>query len=169
MKKNYQFHAIPKWIMIWLAISTIIISWEMLFILLRPASFANGSLAAIWIPYAQYVKIDTSYADLQNDFVNALPFMDLFEIAIGIAALTFNYLRKTPAAMVFAFSSFLLTGTKTIFVFVQEGVGGFKHVGHNSISDLVFLYFLPNSIWIVIPFLAVFILGRDLISRLDHV
>lgn len=169
MKKNIQqFHAIPKWIVIWLSISIIIITWEMLFIVMRPDSFADGSLAAIWMPYAKYVKIDTSYADLQNDFVNALPLMDLIEITIGLTALFLNY-KRNNAAIVFAFSSLLLTGTKTIFVFVQEAIGGFKHVGHNAISEIILFYVLPNSIWIFFPFLAVFMLGRYLTDRMDNV
>jgi hypothetical protein len=50
---------LPVWIKIWLLISSSIIFWDVMFILLRPASFAHGALAAIWIPYVKYIQIDT--------------------------------------------------------------------------------------------------------------
>lgn len=103
---------------------------------------------------------------MQNDFVNSLPYMDFLEIGLSLISLYLNYLRKVLAAMLFAFSSLLLTGTKTIFVFIHEGIGGFKHVGHNDLSEIILFYIVPNSIWILLPLLAVFILGRALL-RLD--
>lgn len=158
---------LPKWIILWMVIGMSINLWDVGFIFLRPASFAGGSLGAIWLPYANYVKIDTSYLDLNNAFIPAMAWMNLFEITLGCMALTLNYFQKTAAAIVFAFSSLLLTGTKTIFFFVWEAESGFAHIKHNPMSDIIFLYVLPNALWIVFPFLAVIVLGRRIVLQLS--
>lgn len=155
---------LQKWIVIWLIISMIIVFWDVMFVLLRPVSLPGGSLAWLWVPYATYIKIDTSYADLNNAFIVAQGIMSLIEIIIAIIALSLNYSGKFLPACLFAFSSMLLTGTKTVLIFVLEAVNKFSHVGHNTVMDLIFYYTLPNSIWIVIPFLAVNVLGRTLIQ-----
>lgn len=154
---------LPRWIVIWLLISMLIVFWDVTFVLFRPASFAEGALGLIYIPYAKYIKIDTSYADMNNAFVVAQSIMSLFEIALGLIALYLNYRRVFLAACLFAFSSQLLTATKTILIFLLEIVGGMQHVGHNVISDLILYYFMPNSVWIVLPFAVVIVLGRLLI------
>lgn len=161
-QKIYNIILFPKWIKIWIIISALIVFWDVMFVLLRPASLPEGSLAFIWIPYAKYIQIDISYADMQNNFVITQAIMSLFEICIGIISLYLAHIKKTILAILFAFSALLLTGTKTIFIFLQEFIGHFEHVNHNSISDLVFSYILPNSVWIIIPFIAVFCLGKSL-------
>jgi hypothetical protein len=163
-KKEEIIFKIPRWIIIWLIISMMIILWDSGFLFTRPDSFPGGSLAWLWVPYAKYITIDTGYADLDNDFLVAQQIMSLIEIIIDIVALYFNYKRKISLAILLIFSTLLLTGFKTILVFLLEAVSGFKHVGHNAVYDLIFLYILPNSLWLIFPFAGVFVLGRYLIS-----
>ncbi|MBV8801429.1 MAG: hypothetical protein JO131_00415, partial [Gammaproteobacteria bacterium] len=111
---------LPKWTIIWLIISLVIISWDVMFVLLRPASFAHGSLGYLWIPYIKYVQIDTSYADLNNPFVTAQALMSLMENAIGIMGLYYYFFKKIKTACLLIFSSQLLTCTKTILIFLLE-------------------------------------------------
>ncbi len=158
MNSNY-LNSLPKWIIIWLTLSMLINSWDVMYILLRPESFSGGKYAAIFMPYAQYIKIDPSYANLNNQFIKSLALMDIFQIAIGFLALCFNGFRKITFAILLAFSALLLTGTETVLVFALEAFDHFKHVEHNSASVILFQYILPNSLWIIFPFLGVFVLG----------
>lgn len=159
---------LPTWISLWLLFSILITSWETGFILLRPESLSDqGNYLNIWLPYLRYVKIDTSYADLSNEFIKFMPCANIIEISIALLALYFNFLRKTAFAILFAFSSLLLTGTKTITVFMLEAYDRFSHVAHNPLFDLIFMYILPNSLWIIFPFMGVFILGYSLITQLE--
>ncbi len=158
---------LPTWIVIWLCIGMTINFWDAWYILLRPASFAGGSLGAIWLPYAKYVQIDTSYLDLNNEFIKTIAIANFFEISLGLTALYFNYRRNISLAVVLAFSSLLLTGMKTILVFALEALDGFTHVAHNPLVDLICYYILPNIPWIIFPFMAVFTLGRYIKSHLE--
>ena len=57
----------PKWVSVWLCITTLIVLWDASFVLNRPASFTN----MIWYPYRDYVKIDMLYGDMEDAFVVA--------------------------------------------------------------------------------------------------
>ena len=154
---------VPGWILLILILSMLITFWDALFVLMRPESLPGGKLAFIWLPYAKYITIDTAYGDINNHFVVAQALMTLFEIVIGVFAVGFYLASKHRLATLLAFSSFLLTGTKTVLIFVLEAVSHFVHVAHNSWHDLIFLYVIPNGIWIVIPYLCVLRLGYLLI------
>ncbi len=155
-------YKLPTWIIVWLIFGMSVNFWDALYILLRPSSFADGPLGWIWIPYAKYVTIDPSYLDLNNDFIKSIALMNFVEIALGSIAIWWSFHRRTSLAALLAFSSLLLTGTKTALVFALEAADSFVHIGHNSASDLILLYALPNSLWLVFPLLGVINLGRYL-------
>jgi hypothetical protein len=58
-----------------------------------------------------------------------------------------------------------LTAAKTLLIFVIELVTGGQHVGHNPLGDLVLLYILPNTVWVVMPIVVAFATGRALLGR----
>jgi len=155
---------LPRWIIVWFVFSIIFTGWDALFILMRPDSFATGHLAYLFKPYVTYVTIDWSYLDIHNPFLQSLALMDFFEIGIALFALYFNARKQGALAILFAFSSLLLTGSKTLLVFGLEAFNHFQHVAHNSLSVLLFQYILPNGLWVVFPFLGVFVLGRMLVK-----
>jgi len=158
---------LPRWITIWFAISLPILVWDVSFVLLRPHSMPGGDLAFLWKPYAKYVTVDLSYADLHNGFVKAQAIMTAIEVAIALVALVFSYQRRLSLATLLVFCVSVLTCAKTVLIMVIEVVTGLEHVGHNAVSDLVLLYFLPNGVWIIMPLLVSWATGRTLLRHWD--
>ena len=148
------YNSIPKWIMIWLILSMLIVSWDVLFVLLRPVSFT----VALWQPYAKYILIDKSYADLNNSFVVTQAIMSLVEIMIGLIGIFYYLTKRGKVASLLIFSSQLLTLAKTILIFFLEIIGGFPYTGHNHLNDLILYYYLPNSVWIILPLIVIMLL-----------
>src|SRR5258705_1023109 len=109
----------------------------------------GGRLSFLWAPYAKYVTVDLSYGDLGDGFVWAQAIMSGVEIAIGLVGLTMAWRRPRPLATLLVFSVSLLTCAKTVLILVIQLVTGGESVGHNTLSDLVLLYLLPNGAWIV--------------------
>lgn len=157
---------IPVWILIVLCLSMVITLWDALFVLLRPESLPGGSLAFIWKPYAKYITIDTAYQNMHEPFVVAQAIMTLFEISIGCFALYFYFTKRHSLATLLAFSSLLLTGAKTILIFVEEAASNFVHVAQNSLHDLILLYVIPNGIWVVVPLVCVVVLAHQLLNKI---
>src|ERR1700730_6344055 len=51
--------SIPTWLYAWIVLSSPVVVWDALFVLLRPHTMAGGKYAQYWIPYLLYVKVDT--------------------------------------------------------------------------------------------------------------
>jgi hypothetical protein len=152
---------LPRWILIWFAISLPLVVWDVAFVLLRPASMPGGGLAFLWAPYAKYITIDRSYGDLGNGFVWAQAIMSCVEVAIAIGALA---IRRRPVAVLLIFCVSVLTCAKTILILVIALVTRGADLG-GSTSDVILLYLLPNSAWVVMPMLVAWATGRALVSR----
>ena len=156
---------LPRWIVVWLLISSALISWDVAFVLLRPASMPGGSLAFLWVPYEKYVAVDHSYGDLENGFVWAQAMMSLLELVVLAIGLGLHARRRDAAATLLVFTVSVLTGAKTLLILLIEAVTGGAHVGHNPMSDLVLLWLLPNGVWVVMPLVVAWITGRMLLRR----
>ena len=139
--------------LIWLAISTLLILWDVTFVLARPDF-------VLWAPYDQYVKIDLGYAH-PDGFVRAQAVMSLLEIAVLLVGIA---LRRRPVGVLVVCVVSALTAAKTLLIFLVEIVTVGKGVGHNATGDLVLQYVLPNTVWIVVPLVVTYVTGRALLA-----
>jgi len=156
---------LPRWILVWFAISLPLMIWDISFVLLRPLSMPGGSLHFLWKPYAKYVTVDLSYGDLTNGFVWAQATMSAFEVAVALIALVANRRGRRPLATLLVFSVSILTCAKTVLIFFIEALTRLEHVGHNTITDLLFLYVIPNGAWVIMPALVAWSTGRTLLAH----
>ena len=158
---------LPRWVVFWLGLSTLVVIWDALFVLCRPASFPGNTLGFIWSPaYRIYLSVDHGYADLENKFVATLAIMTLLESCVVAVLLWLN--RKGGHGLLphlLAVVVTCLTGAKTLIFFLHEGLAGWPSIGHNDLLPLVFGYIIPNGIWIVVPFTAAFATGRHLLHH----
>lgn len=61
--------SIPKWITVWLFVSSFVVLYDASYVLLRPATMRGGPLFHIYSPYDLYIKFDTLYGNLTDSFV----------------------------------------------------------------------------------------------------
>lgn len=90
----------------------------------------------------------------------------------------------SPAPLI-GFAAVTMTLSKTILYWLQEYYCGFCAIGHNTMSDLIIYWIIPNGyvcsfvigltrhngsfrrrLWIVIPSLIVVRLGKDIAASL---
>jgi hypothetical protein len=138
---------------IWLALSSLVILWDVTFVLARPDF-------VLWAPYDDYVKVDLGYAH-PTGFVNAQAIMSLMEIAVVVVGLA---LRRRPVGALLVCIASVLTAAKTLLIFLVEIVTHGQGVGHNPTGKLVLMYVLPNSVWIVVPLVVAYVTGRRLLA-----
>ena len=50
---------------------------------------------------------------------------------------------------------------------MNEYFSGFANVGHNSAWNLIWLWIIPNGLWLVLPTYMAFILGHELVDGLN--
>jgi hypothetical protein len=151
---------LPRWVVMWFGLSTIVVVWDALFVLCRPASFPGGEWAFLWeFAYTTYLAVDRSYADVTNHTVAALSFVSLLE-ACGVAVmLRANAIGRGRIALLLAVVLGSLTGAKTVLFFLIEAFSGFAFIGHNAVVPLMAFYVIPNGLWIGMPFFIAFRMG----------
>lgn len=145
----------PRWISIWLAISSLICVWDAAFVLTRPWSFDQ----VLWAPYKDYVQVDKLYASMESDFVWSQSVMNLVEVTLNCICLGLLQARQGKTAAVVALVVNSLTCAKTILYFVMEISCGFCNTKHNNPGTFCMLYILPNGVWIWVPLHAAVRLG----------
>ncbi len=50
---------------------------------------------------------------------------------------------------------------------LNEYFSGFANVGHNTLSQLVLLWIVPNGLWLVLPSYMIYVLGKEIIDHLE--
>ncbi|QKX56641.1 uncharacterized protein TRUGW13939_03747 [Talaromyces rugulosus] len=70
-------------------------------------------------------------------------------------------------ALLIAFSASVMTLSKTVLYWFNELFSGFTNIGHNSVSNLVFLWIIPNGLWIIFPAYMIYVLGGEIVYALE--
>ena len=159
---------LPRWIVLWLALSTPIVIWDALFVLLRPASLPGQPLGFFWaFGYKLYIAVDHTYADLGNHTVEAICIVSLLEACLVALALWKHRQEHNALAQVLALVATSLTGAKTVLFLLLEVCSKGQGVGHNEIPHLILVWLLPNILWVLFPLAAAFRIGRNLLNQLE--
>lgn len=139
---------VPKWVCIWVLFSSIIVTWDVGFVLNRPHSIKNPIWSA---SYSIYTSVDTLYSDEQDEFLYSVALINILEVALSIISLLIFCSRNFKAAAILIIVVSTMTCSKTLLYFMMEAVGGFKHTRQNDYVTLFTFYLVPNGIWILLP------------------
>jgi len=125
----------------------------------------------IWKPYSLYQDIDYIYGvemyKSGHGFTNAQSMMNAIETFLNLAYVYLSHVSTpSPSAPVIGFAAAVMTLSKTMLYVAQDYYCGWCSVGHNKLVDLVFLWIVPNGLWIVIPAFIVNRLGKDITAAL---
>ncbi|OJD15730.1 hypothetical protein AJ78_04028 [Emergomyces pasteurianus Ep9510] len=69
-------------------------------------------------------------------------------------------------ALLVVFSGSVMTVSKTLLYALNEVCSGFDNVGHNSFWTLIFLWIIPNGLWIVVPSYASCYFGKEIVNAI---
>ncbi|KAJ9129900.1 hypothetical protein NKR19_g10143 [Coniochaeta hoffmannii] len=60
-----------------------------------------------------------------------------------------------------------MTFSKTVLYWLNEYYSGFDNIGHNSLASLVWLWIIPNGLWLVFPCYMIYSLGSEIVDALS--
>eukprot|EP01123_Difflugia_compressa_P007801 TRINITY_DN2173_c0_g1_i1.p1 TRINITY_DN2173_c0_g1~~TRINITY_DN2173_c0_g1_i1.p1 ORF type:complete len:170 (-),score=16.99 TRINITY_DN2173_c0_g1_i1:156-665(-) len=147
-------YRLPVWILLWLFISSLVVFWDVSFVLLRPRSMKGGDLFWLYTPYELYIEVDRAYGDLKNTFVISQSYLNILENILNFIAI-FTHFLHSPSSPLFALTGLSMTLGKTILYTLMDVVCGFCHTKENSINNLILFYIIPNGMWLLMPFLSI--------------
>ncbi|KIM43537.1 hypothetical protein M413DRAFT_443464 [Hebeloma cylindrosporum] len=156
------------WISLWFLLTIPVIAWDVGYCFMRPRSMKGGDLHWLWKPYALYQEVYGLPAfQSGNGFTNAQSLLKVIETLLNITYLYLAHVAQWPPATLIGFGAALMTLSKTILYWAQEYYCGFCAIGHNTTSNLFFLWIIPNGLWIIIPAFIVAQLGKDFVKSLN--
>lgn len=178
--------------LIWMAVSLPLVAWDTGYVLLRPHTMPGGSLHwPLYTPYALYGEVDHIYGfkqwNARNGFTAAQGALNFIETSMYLA---FLYLwqaygrpvegagftskssrkgvvgRVAAWASLLAFSAAVMTLSKTVLYWLNEYFSGFDNIGHNDLHSLIFLWVIPNGLWLLLPSYMIYKIGGEVIDVL---
>ncbi|KAK1959625.1 hypothetical protein LY78DRAFT_750932 [Colletotrichum sublineola] len=172
----------------WLLFSLPLVAWDTGYVLLRPWTMPGGHLHwPLWVPYALYGQVDYVYGwkafEARNGFTSAQGALNLVETLMYLAYV-WLYLsrgqsvggpagakktvggRAGALAVVIGFSAAVMTLSKTVLYWANEYFSGFDNIGHNTMTDLIMMWIIPNGAWLVGSGYMVLSLGGEIVDGL---
>jgi len=74
--------------------------------------------------------------------------------------------QKGALAVLVAYSAAVMTVSKTVLYWMNEYYSGFENIGHNTVTDLIFLWIIPNGAWLVLPSYMIYLTGSEILQGL---
>ena len=148
----------PRWIVGWLVLSSLVVVWDIGFVLCRPASMAGGSWSWLWAPYSNYYRVDLAYGDLNNHWIRAQTYGNIVEVILNYSSVALHLSsshQRQRLADVLLMNVAMMTFWKTVLYWVIEACSSFENTRHNGPFDAIFIFIIPNSLWILVPFLII--------------
>ncbi|CAK7217998.1 hypothetical protein SCUCBS95973_003341 [Sporothrix curviconia] len=177
----------------WLAISLPLVLWDTGYVLGRPLTMPGGSLHwPLWTPYALYGEVDHIYGfkqwNARNGFTAAQATLNLVETLLYLGYVYLWQAQGQPVAgagvwpagsarkglvgrtagwaVLLAFSSAVMTLSKTVLYWLNEYYSDFDNIGHNDLYSLIFLWIIPNGAWLVLPTYMIYKIGGEIIDAI---
>ncbi|EWC46057.1 hypothetical protein DRE_04631 [Drechslerella stenobrocha 248] len=171
-------HTPPPLLRLWLAIAIPLVTWDFLYVFLRPHSMTGGKWHGPWRPYSLYAQVDLVYGRQHYDdgegFNPAQSLMNFVETAAYVYYVWLVGVRgrkvvggDASTALVVVFTGLVATFWKTVFYFLVEILGQYKNTGHNAPWTMFWLWIAPNSPWLLFPGYLVVSLGREIVDGLS--
>jgi hypothetical protein len=126
----------------------------------------GGSLYHIYHPYDNYVIYDTLYSDMNDSFVVIQSWLNIVEGVLLIFAVFLSFSKCIKlnlwAAVIGVLASTMVFWKTVIFVwydhdFITDAV-------KNMTPGSILCYYFPNSLWLVFPVLAMFLIPKRIIN-----
>jgi len=128
----------------------------------------------LWTPYELYGKIDYVYGwkalEEGSGFTSAQAALNMVESVLNFIYLYAWYNGKgttgrTPVML--GLVSVVMTVSKTVLYWLNEGFSGFQGIGHNDPSTLFWLWIVPNGAWLVVPTYCGYVFWNEIAAGLD--
>ncbi|XP_052078879.1 uncharacterized protein LOC127716669 [Mytilus californianus] len=102
-----------------------------------------------------YIVVDRRYMDEEDSFSRGISLLNVVEVVLSVLVILLHY-QKSKHTRLMAFTVSVMTFWKTVLYFVMftEYCGAGPLRVQNTIMQEIFIYVIPNGIWVVVPFLV---------------
>ncbi|EXJ85575.1 hypothetical protein A1O1_05940 [Capronia coronata CBS 617.96] len=76
---------------------------------------------------------------------------------------------RVAKAVLVLYSAAVMTLSKTVLYWLNEYFSGFANIGHNTLSNLLLLWVVPNGLWLIFPTYIIYVLGKELLENVEGI
>ena len=162
---------IPGFLKFWFFVSALIVFFDASFILQRPETLKGGSLYWFYHPYDNYVIYDTLYADLKDSFVVIQSWLNIVEGIFLLISVFMSFSSKVStqiwSALIAVLASTCVFWKTVIFVWYDHDWS--TEAAKNFTPGSILCYWFPNSLWLVFPLLAMYLIPKRIVNYASSV
>ena len=92
--------------------------------------------------------------------------LNLVEVCLQLWAIVLLSKKDEAPGALLTFLTSAFTFWKTVLYWTYDIAGGFVNTGHNTLFNLIFVYILPGSMWLIMPALVLWKLWGILLEAL---
>ncbi|KAI9753685.1 MAG: hypothetical protein M4579_005037 [Chaenotheca gracillima] len=70
-------------------------------------------------------------------------------------------------AVLVAFAASIMTISKTILYWLREYYSSWSGIGHNELFNLIFVFIIPNGLWLIVPTYMAYVFGAEILEGLE--
>jgi hypothetical protein len=153
---------LPRWVVVWFVITACIQTYDACYELLGAISHKGGPMAWLWPGHVFYSSFDHRYAGF-DAFGSAQSWANLLEVIALIWVLV--HARRWSGVVVGLIVT-VATFWKTVIYFLVEASSGLEmtrqSIERGDVVGFLMVAILPNLVWIVVPFVVLVTLGRQI-------
>ncbi|GMS97193.1 hypothetical protein PENTCL1PPCAC_19368, partial [Pristionchus entomophagus] len=149
---------LPQWVLYWLKFSTVICTLDVTYMMMRPmTSRGGGWLAVVFEGWNIYADFDYRYADPNDLFTMMTSRVMILELIMNILAIRMNN-RRSRHTVPTAFTTTAFVFWKTVMyftIYIRQPEGTQVYINPDaSLLQHIFVFYIPNSIWVIMPLLV---------------
>ncbi|GMT13923.1 hypothetical protein PFISCL1PPCAC_5220 [Pristionchus fissidentatus] len=166
-----QGSLLPKWVVIWLVVSTVLCVMDVFYTMMRPMTNRGGGvLATLYEPWNIYADVDYRYADKADLVTMATGRVMTIEIVMNIAAIFMNN-RQSRHTVLTVFTSSAFVFWKTVWYMVlyirqPEGTPEFINPEASLLRQII-VFWIADGVWVIAPLLVMIALW-DRLAKNDY-
>ncbi|KJH51240.1 hypothetical protein DICVIV_02605 [Dictyocaulus viviparus] len=168
-KKTSRKRYLPLWIEIWLVVSSTLCFLDVIFTMLRPHT-TEGFLAVVFYGWNLYASVDVRYADTKDIVTCGTGRVMLIEIVLNLVALYMSR-HHSRHTLLTAFTTTAFVFWKTLWfltLYIMPPPGNKAYFTEDSTYlQLLFIFWIPNGIWVAVPFIVMLSLWNKLAIPFD--
>ncbi|GME54129.1 hypothetical protein GTA08_BOTSDO03529 [Neofusicoccum parvum] len=128
---------------------------------------AQGTLNAVETAmYLAYLAV-VYRSGVQRNTVQGAGAPDRAVVGGAVAGARVVVGRVAAQAVLLAFAASVMTLSKTVLYWLNEYWSGFENIGHNDLMSLVFLWIIPNGLWLIFPTYMIYVFGGEIVQGLE--
>ncbi|TKR89578.1 hypothetical protein L596_013658 [Steinernema carpocapsae] len=156
---------LPLWIEIWLIVSTILCTLDVIYTMLRPWTTRGGSLENVYYFWNIYSDVDLRYADAKDLVTMATGRIMIVELVMNIVAILMDR-RGSRHTVLTAFTSSAFVFWKTLLymvLYIRQPEGTPTYLAEDaSYMRIFWVFWVADGFWLVLPFAVMVALWNQL-------